>query len=190
MPVVLRKCLFCDNNVEKWTDRGTLRKEKELCCECYKAKSRLFHRVCRAFLRCNDPEDGFYKWYGERGILMKFATRQDMLEHLMTLPGWNDRVLRLDRINNDGHYEPGNLRFITPQTSRTNQRKPTVPPCNSALGEVRRLAGVTQHEAAVEVGVSRSIINNFEHGRAKISADLRNKLTTYYAELKQRKSTR
>ena len=43
------------------------------------------------------------------------------MEYLLTLPGCDNEELVLDRIENDGHYEPGNLRFVTHKESAANR---------------------------------------------------------------------
>ena len=41
---------------------------------------------------------------------------------LVTLDGWDDPDLELDRINNDRGYEPENLRFVTRAENTRNKR--------------------------------------------------------------------
>lgn len=56
------------------------------------------------------------------------------MEYLYTLSGSNDAYLVLDRADNDGHYEPGNLRFVTPSQSLLNrQRKGIVNPLGTLV---------------------------------------------------------
>lgn len=47
------------------------------------------------------------------------------VEHLVTLPGYDNPELVIDRINNNGNYEPGNLRFATWSESNYNRRLPS-----------------------------------------------------------------
>lgn len=75
-----------------------------------------------AIRRCTNPRNQAYRNYGGRGIKAHFKDISSFVDHLLTLPGHNDELLVLDRINNDGHYEVGNLRFTTPLESRHNQR--------------------------------------------------------------------
>ncbi len=49
--------------------------------------------------------------------------RRLFVEYLMTLEGWDDETLWLDRTNNEGNYEPGNLRWVTSSVSRINSRR-------------------------------------------------------------------
>jgi hypothetical protein len=48
--------------------------------------------------------------------------RRAYLAYLITLPGWDDPSLELDRVDVDKGYERGNLRFITKRENRNNQR--------------------------------------------------------------------
>ena len=77
--------------------------------------------------RCDNPENHHYKFYGGRGIQMcdewyDVATFIAYLEdELGPCPdGWS-----LDRVDNDGDYEPGNLRWANSVTQRHNQRRGT-----------------------------------------------------------------
>jgi len=72
--------------------------------------------------RCYNPNVPYYKWYGERGIsickewLDNFAA---FYEHIGPRPG---KGYSIDRINNDGDYEPGNIRWATTYEQRNNRR--------------------------------------------------------------------
>lgn len=77
--------------------------------------------------RCTNPAFKSYKDYGARGIrvfdgwLHSFPA---FLEYVSALPDYGTPTLTLDRIDNDGNYEPGNLRWATRSTQRRNKRKP------------------------------------------------------------------
>lgn len=58
--------------------------------------------------------------YGGRGIGVRFIDIDAFLRHIVTLPGWDDWSLYLDRIDPDGDYRPGNLRMVDPATSARN----------------------------------------------------------------------
>jgi hypothetical protein len=67
--------------------------------------------------RCSDKKVPCYKNYGGRGIEFRFTSFEQFLEEL----GRKPRGLTLDRIDNDGHYEPGNVRWAT--WSQQNKNK-------------------------------------------------------------------
>lgn len=71
--------------------------------------------------RCKNPNDKSYKHYGGRGITCDaFPT----FRHLIDAIGPRTSVdQELDRINSNGHYEPGNVRWATRSEQERNKRK-------------------------------------------------------------------
>lgn len=74
--------------------------------------------------RCTNPNNPEYRNYGGRGIkvcsqwLTSFKT---FLDDVGFRPA---KHLTLDRKNNDGHYEPDNIRWATKSQQNFNRRKP------------------------------------------------------------------
>ncbi len=69
--------------------------------------------------RCRNPKHKHYAYYGGRGIEFRFSSFQEFLEHIGRRPSVKHS---LDRINNDGHYEIGNVRWATPEEQHRNRR--------------------------------------------------------------------
>lgn len=83
-------------------------------------------KALNAIKRCYDTRFDSYEGWGGRGIrvLREWIDNiETFVEYLMQLPGAEDPILILDRIDNDGCYVPGNLRFTTWTESRQNVRK-------------------------------------------------------------------
>jgi len=64
-----------------------------------------------ALNRCVRESDPRYKSYGGRGIEMRFKTFEEFFAEIGPRP---DSSLSLDRIDTNGHYEAGNIRWATP----------------------------------------------------------------------------
>ena len=82
--------------------------------------------VTGAIVRCTDSNSTGYKHWGGRGIsVCKRWLKQPALfcRYLMCLKGSDDVNLVLDRIDNDGNYESGNLRWTTRSVSLSNRRR-------------------------------------------------------------------
>lgn len=74
--------------------------------------------------RCLISNDYSYRWYGARGITVCerwSSSYEAFLEDVGRRP---NAEYSLDRIDNDGNYEPGNVRWATKSEQRRNQRPP------------------------------------------------------------------
>ena len=90
-----------------------------------KLRSLWLHRRTGMISRCYNPKSKAYKNYGGRGITVYgpwIENRIEWLKYVVTLPNWDDLSLEIDRENNDGNYEPGNLRMVTRKVNCNNRR--------------------------------------------------------------------
>jgi hypothetical protein len=79
--------------------------------------SRLRSMFSNVNSRCNNPRDISYKWYGGRGIKCKFKSVDEFVSYVVN-------NLQIDRIDNNGHYERGNIRLTTAKENSNNRRRP------------------------------------------------------------------
>lgn len=69
--------------------------------------------------RCTNPKAQRYKNYGGRGIKFLFTSFEQFFAELGPRP----RGKTLDRPDNEGNYEPGNVRWATPKQQANNRRR-------------------------------------------------------------------
>ena len=76
--------------------------------------------------RCFNPNSKHYKDYGGRGITMFpewIDNFQAFYDYVSKLEHYGEDGYTLDRINNDGNYEPDNLRWADKKTQGRNTRR-------------------------------------------------------------------
>lgn len=79
--------------------------------------------------RCFNPKATGFQHYGGRGITVcrRWARPGGHLAFIADMgPRPTDGVWWLERINNDGNYEPKNCRWATPSEQRRNTRSKTM----------------------------------------------------------------
>lgn len=112
-------CPACNNEVERALGDGL--RYKSCGCFAHGGHGTRLHTIWGSIKqRCNNKNSGGFRWYGARGIRVcegwsKFANFRDWaLQN-----GYNDD-LEIDRIDNNGNYEPDNCQFIS---GKDNLRK-------------------------------------------------------------------
>ena len=117
----------CDCGVEKIITSADLVKGDTKTCgggihrRIHGMKETRIYRIWKAMKgRCKYPSTDYYKRYGGRGIT--YCEEWDVFLNFYEWSkssGYKDG-LTLDRINNDGNYEPSNCRWITQKEQMSN----------------------------------------------------------------------
>lgn len=122
---VLTECLGCGK--KEWTIYANLTKGLSKGCQMCSLPRQipkwLDRRLTAAKQRCENPKDGNYKNYGARGIEFRFGSILEAGLWMIEANGLPGRHMELDRIDVNGHYEKGNLRWATHQENCQNQRR-------------------------------------------------------------------
>lgn len=112
---------------------------------------------CSMRKRCNDPDHAAYKKYGGRGI--RICERWDVFENFYADMGDKPgKRYSLDRIDNNGNYEPGNCRWATPLEQTQNRECSWTPEQDEILR--KSLADGLRHKDIIAIiGKSSSSIS-------------------------------
>lgn len=79
-----------------------------------------YHAWATAIKRCTNQRCAKYHRYGGRGIRVCEQWRRDFAAFYAYIGPKPSPHHVLDRIDNDGHYEPGNVRWVTQSQSMRN----------------------------------------------------------------------
>ena len=112
----------------------------------------------RMVSRCYSLSNQVYKNYGGRGITVCQRWRESFVNFLSDVghrppnPPGKKRWYSLDRIDNNGNYEPGNVRWATPKQQTNNQRTNRLV---TVGGQIKPL-----YAAAMEHGVNYTTVTS------------------------------
>ena len=126
----LYKCGFCGNEFKAQVQN--INRETTISCGCYLKKKRIKHGLSHTKLytiwkgikkRTLSPQHKQYYDYGGRGITICDDWKNDFMSfyNWAMSNGYSDE-LSIDRIDNDGNYEPSNCRWTTSIIQNRNQR--------------------------------------------------------------------
>ena len=85
-------------------------------------KERIYHTWKAISQRCNNKNNPAYKRYGGRGITICDSWKKDFLlfKKWALLNGYKENLF-IDRIDNNGDYEPNNCRWVTAKQNNRNK---------------------------------------------------------------------
>lgn len=108
-------------------------------------------------LRCENPRDPSYPRYGGRGIKVCASWSRSFAAFWSDMGPRPSLDMSLDRIDNEGNYEPGNCRWASKQEQQRNKRNNR---WIEAFGQ-----RLTMAEWTARLGVSRATIGyRIQHG--------------------------
>ena len=86
-----------------------------------RSRTALYLRWQEMIQRCTNPKTAGWELYGGRGISV--CGRWHKFENFLADMGEPPPGKTIDRINNDGNYEPGNCRWATQSEQNLNTRR-------------------------------------------------------------------
>lgn len=167
-------CPYCKKEIQRNLGSG----KRDSSCGCHA-------HVTHGYSRCNDGKahELFNLWrgihkrcysphyehahrYGGRGIIVCEEWHDSGTFIAWALVNGWQKGLQIDRINNDGDYEPTNCRFVT--CAENNRNQSTTKLNEAKVREIKKLfgqGGTTCGEIGKIFGVSRITIYDIVAGR-------------------------
>ncbi|PFH29161.1 hypothetical protein [Burkholderia sp. JKS000303] len=177
-PKKRRAVYLCDCGNETIAYVANVKRGNTKSCGCFRrvhstvkstthGRSRKSDRAYKAWThmrgRCMCDTDHKYPSYGGRGI--KVCDRWSSFENFLTDMGEPPSGTTIDRIDNDGDYEPGNCRWATPTEQANNRRSSRIVEC----GGIRMTIAQWSKKTGVPAGLIFSRLKaGWSPGRALV----------------------
>lgn len=167
----------CQCGKERIVRGSSLRTGRSRSCGCLQAnpeyKTAAYNSWDAMIQRCNNPKHPKYASYGARGIRVceRWLDFKVFLEDM----GQKPNGLSLDRIDNDGHYEPGNCRWATRKQQQNNRRNTVY--VETTKGRLS-LAEVAQESGMTIKGIAGRIKRGWTGDALLLPPKTRNQCTT------------
>jgi len=107
--------------------------------------------------RCNNSKCKAYKYYGGRGIRVCERWDKSFADFLSDM-GKRPIGMSIERINNDGNYEPNNCRWATQVEQANNTRKNILFSYKGkmvSLSELAAISGISRHKIYSRIHISK-----------------------------------
>lgn len=170
----------CECGNETIVNYGKLAYKHTTSCGCYAKelfinnvskhnlrKTRLYNIWANMKQRCFNKNNKFYNRYGGRGITICNEWENDFKNFYdwSIKNGYKDN-LTIDRINNDGNYEPANCRWVDNKTQSNNRNNNVILEYNNEKHNIKEWCEI--------MNITKSALNH----RLKRGWDLEKALTT------------
>jgi predicted XRE-type DNA-binding protein len=110
--------------------------------------------------RCTNPEHKNYKHYGGRGIKICHRWRTSFINFYSDMGSKPFDSAQIDRIDNDGDYEPGNCRWVS--CAENNRKSSRIVLSLKIAREIRnkiKSNNISQRQIATEYGTDQSTVS-------------------------------